>query len=280
MAKMIRVSIDNQLSYNVVLPSDFVFNIEAARNQNQLIIEETLAFDPPLPFEQFTDPVLDNRFVRIRANPGPLNVSYRATVGLNYTVNDPAVIHESPIAALPMEAIPFIYPSRYCQSDLLMRMAQREFGNLQPGYSRVEAICRWIREHIQYQIGSTNPNTSAADVVVQRAGVCRDFAHLGIAFCRALNIPARFIASYSNFQDPPPDFHALFEAFLGGRWYLFDPTELAPRNQVTRIGTGRDATDVAFATIFGTAQMTQMSPNVRVLEQSVEDVAVAAIATA
>jgi len=256
---MIRVSIDNELSYNVQQPSDFVFNIQAAKNQYQLIIEETLAFDPPLPFEQFTDPVLENRFVRLRANPGPLKVSYRATVGLNYMVSDPAVIQESPIAMLPMEAIPFIFPSRYCQSDLL--------------------ICRWIREHIQYQIGSSNPNTSAADVLVQRAGVCRDFAHLAIAFCRALNIPARFIAAYANFPDPPPDFHAVFEAFLGGRWYLFDPTELAPRNQVTRIGTGRDATDVAFATIFGTAQMTQMSPNVRVLEQSVEDVAVA-IATA
>jgi transglutaminase-like putative cysteine protease len=156
-----------------------------------------------------------------------------------------------------------------------MRMAQREFGNLAPGYSRVEAICRWIREHIQYQIGTSNPNTSAADVVVQRAGVCRDFAHLAIAFCRALNIPARFIAGYANFPDPPPDFHAVFEAFLGGRWYLFDPTDLAPRNQVTRIGTGRDATDVAFATIFGTAQMTQMSPKVKILEQSVEDAAVA-----
>ena len=272
---MIRVSIDNELSYNVLQPSDFVFNIEAAKNQYQRIIEETLSFDPPLPVEQFTDPLLENRFVRIRANPGALKVSYRATVGLSYTVSDPAVIRESPIAMLPMETIPFIFPSRYCQSDLLMRMAQREFGNLAPGYSRVEAICRWIREHIQYQIGSSNPNTSAADVVVQRAGVCRDFAHLAIAFCRALNIPARFIAGYANFPDPPPDFHAVFEAFLGGRWYLFDPTDLAPRNQVTRIGTGRDATDVAFATIFGTAQMTQMSPKVKILEQSVEDAAVA-----
>ena len=276
---MIRVSIDNELSYNVQQPSDFVLNIQAAKNQYQLIIEETLAFDPPLPFEQFTDPVLENRFVRIHANPGPLKISYRATVGLNYMVSDPALIQESPIAMLPMEAIPFIFPSRYCQSDLLMRMAQREFGGLAPGYSRVEAICRWIREHVQYQIGSSNPNTSAADVIVQRAGVCRDFAHLAIAFCRALNIPARFIAAYANFPDPPPDFHAVFEAFLGGRWYLFDPTELAPRNQVARIGTGRDATDVAFATIFGTAQMTQMNPNVKILEADVEDVA-AAVATA
>jgi transglutaminase-like putative cysteine protease len=272
---MIRVSIDNELSYNVLQTSDFVFNIQAARNQYQRIIEETLSFDPPLSFEQFTDPLLENRFVRIRANPGPLKVSYRATVGLDYMVSDPAVIQESPIGMLPMETIPFIFPSRYCQSDLLMRMAQREFGGLAPGYSRVEAICQWIRGHIQYQIGSSNPNTSAVDVLVQRTGVCRDFAHLAIAFCRALNIPARFIASYSNFPDPPPDFHALFEAFLGGRWYLFDPTDLAPRNQVARIGTGRDATDVAFATIFGTAQMTQMSPKVKVLEESVEDAAVA-----
>jgi transglutaminase-like putative cysteine protease len=275
MAMMIRVSIDNELVYNVIQPSDFVFNIEVARTQYQLIIEESLVFDPALPFEQFTEPSLENRFVRIRANPGPLSVSYRATVGLEYTVGDPALIEESPIALLPMETVPFILPSRYCQSDLLLGMAQREFGHLAPGYSRVEAICRWIRDNVQYQIGSTNHNTSAADVLVQRAGVCRDFAHLAIAFCRALNVPARFIASYANFPDPPPDFHAMFEAFLGGRWYLFDPTGLAPRNQVTRIGTGRDATDVAFATIFGTAQMTRLSPTVKILEERIDDVAVA-----
>ncbi len=272
---MIRVSIDNEIDYSVLQTSDFVFNIEVAQNQFQRIIDETLFFDPPLPHERFTDPVLENRFVRLRAQPGPLRLTYRATVELDYVLDDPALIRESPIAQLPMEAIAFIFPSRYCQSDILMRMAHREFGHLTPGYSRVEAICAWLRKNIQYQIGSTNPNTSAADVVVQRAGVCRDFAHLAIAFCRALNIPARFVASYSDFPDPPPDFHALFEAFLGGRWYLFDPTQMAPRNQVIRIGTGRDATDVAFATIFGTAQMTRLSPLVKILEQRVEDVAVA-----
>jgi transglutaminase-like putative cysteine protease len=272
---MIRVSIDNELHYNVMQASDFVFNIEVAKNQYQRIIDETLLFDPPLPHERYTDPLLENRFVRLRAEPGQLRLTYRATVDLHYVLDDPALIQESPIAQLPMEAIPFIFPSRYCQSDILMRMAHREFGNLPPGYSRVESICSWIRRNIQYQIGSSNPNTSAADVVVQRAGVCRDFAHLAIAFCRALNIPARFVASYSDFPDPPPDFHALFEAFLGGRWYLFDPTQMAPRNQVIRIGTGRDATDVAFATIFGTAQMTRLSPLVKILEERVEDVAVA-----
>ncbi|HEX7953657.1 MAG TPA: transglutaminase family protein, partial [Burkholderiales bacterium] len=268
-----------ELTYDVHQASDFVFNIEAARTQYQRIVEEALVFDPPLDFEQFTDPVLENRFVRLRAQPGTLKVSYRATVALDYVVDNPADIAESPIAQLPMEVIPFILPSRHCQSDLLLGMARHEFGHLPPGYARVEAICTWIRDNVRYQIGSSNPNTSAADVLVLRAGVCRDFAHLAIAFCRALNIPARFIASYANFPDPPPDFHALFEAFLGGRWYLFDPTDLAPRNQVTRIGTGRDATDVAFATIFGTAQLTRLSPTVRVLEESVEDAAVA-IATA
>ncbi len=269
---MNRVSIDNELSYQILQSSDMIFNIEASHNPCQRIVEESLMFDPPLPYQQYTDPVLENRFVRIRANPGPLTVSYRAIVELDYVPGDPALIRESPIAELPMEVLQFIYPSRYCQSDMLMRMAHHEFAHLTPGYTRVEVICQWIREHIRYQIGSTSPNTSAADVVVQRAGVCRDFAHLGIALCRGLNIPARFVASYSRFPDPPPDFHALFEVFLDGRWYLFDPTGMAPRNQITRIGTGRDATDVAFATIFGAAQMTRLSPMVELLEQTVENV--------
>src|SRR5512146_1842246 len=120
---MLRVSIDNELTYDVHQASHFVFNIEAARTQYQRIVEEALVFDPPLDFEQFTDPVLENRFVRLRAQPGTLKVSYRATVALDYVVDNPADIAESPIAQLPMEVIPFILPSRHCQSDLLLGMA-------------------------------------------------------------------------------------------------------------------------------------------------------------
>ncbi|MGL6110195.1 MAG: transglutaminase-like domain-containing protein, partial [Rubrivivax sp.] len=107
---------------------------------------------------------------------------------------------------------------------------------------------------------------TARYVFVQRSGVCRDHAHLAVTFCRALNIPARLVSAYAHFDEPPPDFHAIFEAFLGGRWVLFDPSAMAPMDQVVRLATGRDAKDVAFATIFGPARMVAMSPVLTVID--------------
>ena len=160
-------------------------------------------------------------------------------------------------ADLPLDILYYLYPSRYCQSDRLLRFVAAEFGDLVPGYSRVTAICNWIYDNVLYLSGSSDSLTSACDTAIERVGVCRDFAHLGIAFCRALNIPARFVSGYAYGLNPP-DFHAWFEAYLGGRWYLFDPTRLVPQNGLIRVGTGRDAADVSFATIFGPVQMNQM----------------------
>jgi transglutaminase-like putative cysteine protease len=113
---------------------------------------------------------------------------------------------------------------------------------------------------VDYQLGTSIATTTACDVFRQRAGVCRDFAHLGVTFCRALNIPARLVVGYSRFDTPPPDFHAVFEAWLGGQWVVFDATRMAPTDELVRIAMGRDAKDVAFATIFGPAVMTSMAP--------------------
>jgi transglutaminase-like putative cysteine protease len=113
---------------------------------------------------------------------------------------------------------------------------------------------------VLYRVGSTTATSTARDVFVQRCGVCRDLAHLAITFCRALNIPARLVSAYAAFPDPPPDFHAVIEAYLGGRWVLFDPSGMAPIDQLVRLATGRDAKDVAFATIYGPARMVAMSP--------------------
>ena len=134
------------------------------------------------------------------------------------------------------------------------------FGAVPAGRARVQAIVDWIYTNIDYQIGSSQATTTAMQVFVQRAGVCRDFAHLAVTFCRALNIPARLVVGYARFQAPPPDFHAVFEAYLGGRWVMFDATRMSPVDELVRIATGRDAKDVAFATIFGPATMTLMSP--------------------
>lgn len=249
-----------ELGYEVNGPSTFLLNVEAALVQGQRVMQESLVTDPPLPCERYTDPVLQNRFVRFNALAGPLRVSYRATVEVDGAPEGVPDAAEVPVGDLPLDVLRFILPSRYCESDALMRMTLQEFGALAPGAQRVEAICVWIRDHIKYEIGTTQVTHSAFDTVTGRVGVCRDYAHLAIAFCRALNIPARFVTSYAMFADPPPDFHAVFEAFLGGHWHLIDPTGLAKRADQVRIGTGRDATDVAFATIFGPVRMTSMCP--------------------
>ncbi|UUZ78191.1 transglutaminase family protein [Polaromonas sp. P1(28)-13] len=154
------------------------------------------------------------------------------------------------MTAVPDEVLRYLMPSRYCESDTLSRAAQQLFGQLPPGLGRVHAIESWIHDSIAYLPGFSSSTTTGQNVFVQRAGVCRDFAHLGITLCRALNIPARLVVGYVHFDEPPQDFHALFEAWLDDRWVLFDPTRMAPIDRLVRVGTGRDAKDVAFATIF------------------------------
>jgi transglutaminase-like putative cysteine protease len=190
---------------------------------------------------------------------GEVDICYSATVQVDMPFRNPS-FSEMRIADLPSDVLPYLLPSRYCESDLLSAMAQRTFGQLPQGFNRVEAICEWIHTNIAYEAGSSKPSTTARDVLANRAGVCRDFAHLGVALCRALNIPARFVVGYSEFADPPPDFHALFEAYLEGQWVLFDATRLAPIEKLVRLGTGTDAKDVAFATIYGTVEMRYLRP--------------------
>ena len=252
---MIRLDLTIALGYEIAgSPADFVFNIHAAHSPRQAVVREHLAIDPPLPHRLETDPATGNRYLRLRRAAGPLEIRYEATVDLDPRCDEPSLILESPIDALPAEALAFIYPSRHCQSDRLRQLTLREFGHLQPGYARVLAIRDWVRSRTAFRPGSSTSSTSALDTLVEPAGVCRDFAHLMIALCRALNIPARFVTSI-DYGAPaamgPPDFHAFVETFLGGRWYAFDPTGLAPPMGFVRIGTGRDAADVSFATIFG-----------------------------
>lgn len=247
-----------QLNYVIYQPTTLLFNIQVVNNNSQQILHEKLQLNPPLKIDEYITTPEKNRFIRINAPIGELAVSYQATVELSYYDAKSIAMPEVPPAELPPETLPYLYPSRYCQSDLLFGLAASEFGYLLPGYSRVMAICNWIYDKVKYLSGSTDSQTSAYDTATERAGVCRDFAHLGIAFCRALNIPARFVSAYA-YQLNPPDFHACFEAYLAHRWYLFDPSRLVPLTGIIRISTGRDAADVSFATLFGTVQMNQMN---------------------
>ncbi len=266
------------LDYTVSGPSAFIFNVSVVDNEFQRIHSESFTTDPDLPVEEIRSPVVAKRHHRFSANTGPLRVSYSANVEIAHEHQQPNDVPETPPGKIPADAVPYLYPSRYCESDKLIRLAQREFGKLQPGFSRVTAICNWIYENVEYLRGSTNPRTSAYDTVTERAGVCRDFAHLGIAFCRALSIPARFVSGYA-YSLEPPDFHAYFEAYLGSHWYIFDATRLAPQTGLIRIGTGRDAADTSFATIFGPVSFGEMKITVQSTDEEPPTYATDAIST-
>ncbi|MDP3873991.1 MAG: transglutaminase family protein [Methyloversatilis sp.] len=252
---MIRIELQIELNYQIDFQgADFVFNIHVAQTPSQTVSNEVLSLSQPIEPHIHVDPLTDNRYMRLRAEPGPLTVSYQATVDLVHHWADPAQLSEVPVHRLPPEVMGYIYPSRYCQSDRLIRLATREFGNMWQGHSRVQAIRDWVLSHVAFTSNSSNSSTSAVDTVIERAGICRDFAHLMIALCRAINIPARFVTGTDYGADPvlgPPDFHAYVEVYLGDRWYIFDPSGTAIPMGLVRLGTGRDAADVAFATIFG-----------------------------
>jgi transglutaminase-like putative cysteine protease len=252
---MFRIHYKVTLSYDVLTETaDFIFNIEAARTPRQTIISEHLSVPSHIRRDIYEDPLLKNRVLRIRAPEGPLEVEYEAIVHIDQRFDDPSTLTEIPVAQLPFNVLPYLAPSRYCQSDRLMEFALREFGAVPMGYARVLAISRWVSTHVRFLSSSSNENTSALDTLVQRTGVCRDFANLMIALCRAISVPARFCSSLDYGADPilgPSDFHAFVEVYLSGRWYLFDPSGGSIPTGLIRIGTGHDASDIPFAAIFG-----------------------------
>ena len=247
-------TIDALLEYEIYSPSHFLFNIEAAFDGGHTILEERLTITPSVKVRTFRDERNGNRFVRLDAPKGVLSVNYHAKVELP-PVTVPLHLEEAPVSSVPDNVMCYLMPSRYCESDVLSRAAQQLFGHLPKGLSRVQAIEAWLHEFIHYLPGSSSATTTSQEVFVQRAGVCRDFAHLGITLCRALNIPARLVVGYVRFDMPPQDFHAVFEAWLDDRWVLFDGTHRAPVGRLVRVGTGRDAKDAAFSTIFGDVHM-------------------------
>lgn len=247
-------TVEAVLEYQVRQPAHFCFNVEAAHWPTQRIVSEQLSIWPEVPLRAFEDRGSGNRFVRLDARPGPLTVHYKADVEVHAARLD-APLPEVPVSEVPDAILHYLMPTRYCESDVLCGFARETFGHLPPGLGRVRAVVDWIHANLAYRPGSTQSTTTAQEVLAQRAGVCRDFAHVGVTLCRALNIPARLVAGYVWFDEPPQDFHAVFEAWLGDRWVLFDPTGMAPVDRLVRVGTGRDAKDVAFCTSFGDVQM-------------------------
>ncbi|KOX52323.1 transglutaminase family protein [Methylobacterium sp. 092160098-2] len=241
------------LSYNILSDTTFIFNLEVAKLKSVEILTESLVLTPNLKRDLYTTPDHQNRYLAVNVPTGQFALEYNAEVDLTVHRADPATINETPIGQLPLDILPFLLPSRFVSSDRLTPFALAEFGALPKGYGRVNQICNWIHDHIAYQPGSSDGETTAHESLLKRAGVCRDFAHLGAAFCRALGIPARFVSCYAHGL-VPSDFHAVFEAYLDGRWWLFDATRQADLDGLVRIGVGRDAAEIAFSTPFGNMQ--------------------------
>lgn len=260
------ISATSRLIYDVTEPTILLVNVAVASTPHQTIITESFSVQPSVDLTNMPVGEEHNRFVRLVLAPGQYQVDYEARVRLDPRTDDPPDVEETDYAVLPPHVMSYLNPSRYCESDRLGNFAMAEFGGMERNFDRVNSICDWINAHVAYAPGTTTALTTACDVLLQRTGVCRDFAHLGVSFCRALGIPARYVSGYACRLEPP-DFHGFFEAYLSGHWYLFDPTRLAPPTGLVRIGAGRDAADVAFATIWGMAQLVDKT----VTAQAIDD---------
>lgn len=259
---MLTVRVGCEFLWKAEVPTAAVLQVEPHPG-GPAVMGEHWTTDPELPSRNYNDP-FGNTCRRLTLTPGPVRLRYDAQVLVSDHV-DAADFDavEVPPQDLPDDALGFTVPSRFCQSDVLGDEAWSRFGGLPRGWSRVQAICDFVHQHLTFQPGSSVPTTSAVDVFDAGVGVCRDFAHLLITFCRALNIPARYAFGYLPDINVPPsedlmDFCAWTEIFLGGRWYTFDPRNNARRIGRVLIGRGRDAVDVAMVTSFGGPQLVEM----------------------
>ena len=253
----VRIRFGYELVYSVRETTPMVFMLRAQPNRNQrLVLSDVMRTTPAIPVSFFSD-AFRNTGVRLEAPPGILRIT------ANGIMEDDGVpepehweLGEHPVSDLPPETLPYLLASRYCETDLLMGEAWRLFAGETPGWSRVQAICDFVNQEVTFGYAYARPTKSALETYRERQGVCRDLAHLSIAFCRCLNIPARYCTSYLGDIGVPPvdapmDFAACMEVYLGGEWHMFDP-----RNNTRRIGRiviarGRDAADVAISTAFG-----------------------------
>ena len=253
------------LNYHVIEASTLILNIHPSSRNQKLLYESFLVAGKHHTVELAND-TEGTRLIRSSADAaGALNFSYAGLVDNSWHTINFENVDEMPVSEFSPEILTYLYPSRYCQSDKLFRFANHQFGNIENPFEKVLAVTEWIFKNVEYLSGSTNAETSAYDTVTQQAGVCRDFAHLGIALCRALTIPARYCSAYA-YQLQPQDFHACFEVYLDGHWVLFDATRLVPLNGLVKIAVGRDAADTAIANIFGNIMLESMTVNCQLAE--------------
>ncbi|HEY0797772.1 MAG TPA: transglutaminase family protein [Candidatus Baltobacteraceae bacterium] len=260
----LRVRVGCEFTYSSALPTPAVFLVRPESTGPHRVIEERWTTSPGVDFYDYHD-LYGNACRRLTLPPGLLTLGYDAFVETP-DIADPtdwnALQHDA--SALPDDVLLYTLPSRYCLSDVMSDRAWELFGNVPRGWGAVQTICDWVHAHITFAYGTSTRVTTALDVYERGVGVCRDFTHLGITFCRALNIPARYVFGYiPDIEVPPPtspmDFCAWFEAYLGGRWWTFDPRNNQRRKGRIPIARGRDALDVAMVTTYGAPVLERMT---------------------
>ena len=248
----IACELDYQTPYNTPL----IFLLRLRSGGGQTVIEEEFMVEPAVPFTEYLD-LYGNYCQRLISPMGLFSIKTSAVVETQDSVEVDFNANFVLIQDLPEEALIYLLPSRYCESDKLLSKASEIIQNLSTGYEMVEAIRQWVRANIQYEYNYSTPSTSAMDTLSIQYGVCRDMSHLAIALCRSINIPTRFMVGYL-YELEPMDLHAWFEAYLNGKWYVFDATQQFTTGGRVVLAYGRDAADVATMTHFGDIQLNNM----------------------
>ncbi len=253
-----------KFEYEAVWPTPTVLLVQPHPHAAHTVKQAAWSLTPTLPLHAYTD-TYGNVCQRLLLPAGASAFSYDALVSVPDTWDEVAPqTPQIPVEDLPDEVLLYTLPSRFCQSDVLSDTAWQLFGSTNAGWERVQAICDWVHTNIRFQYGTSTPFTTAVDIYVQKIGVCRDLTHLAVTFCRAMNIPTRYVFGYlPDIGIPPPyttmDFCAWMEVYLGGRWWTFDPRNNEPRIGRVLIGRGRDAQDVAMVTTYGSPTLKQMT---------------------
>lgn len=251
----LRVGYELQYEFPQPTPAILLLNVHFSR-VSDLAMPDSIVLDPSVPVSGYRDG-FGNWCSRIVAPAGGMVISSDFVVR-DSGEPDPVAqgARQVPVEELPEEALVFLLGSRFCDSDRMLDLAWSLFGAAEPGFARVQAICDFVHRHIAFGYEHARVTRTASEAYEEGRGVCRDYAHLAVAFCRALNIPARYCTGYLSdvgtpTPHPPGDFAAWFEAYLGGHWHMFDPRNNVPRIGRILMARGRDAADVAIATTFG-----------------------------
>jgi transglutaminase-like putative cysteine protease len=255
---LIRVGYEIEFELRADTPMLAMLNVHSSRSLD-LVEPDEIQTQPEIPWTHYFDD-FGNRCTRFVAPQGRLQLSC-STLVLDSGRPDPvkSSARECPVGDLPAETLVFLLSSRYCEVDRFAEIAHELFGTAGTGWAKVQAICDWVHDKVRFDYGAARPTKTALDVFTERVGVCRDFQHLAITFCRAMNIPARYATGYLGDIGVPPggpmDFSAWFEVFLDNRWWTFDARHNVPRIGRVLMAVGRDAADVALTTSFGLADL-------------------------